>query len=268
MKASPSDLLDQYVKNTNQAKKWTFLWVSIFCLLAVALVSLFIKNKNLMEENAILKAQRAIQSADSARFAAEASLLNTTLTVEKLKTEDSINYFEIEKLKLSNKKLVTLQENKPVGTIDDSLRKIQRRISTMKNIQAASAPIDNSQIRIGSLAATNDEKKSVLVYVQYMPKFEEQVKKVMGALKAYGLQKPEKIERISFNSMVKYFNESDRKNAIEIATIASNAINQRVEAKFIKLRVPSKQIELWLGTYKPKSLTDLKLRVNSLNRNP
>lgn len=262
MSNTPSELIDSYIANHNKAKKWTFLWVLVFCLLAAALLILFINNKRLAEENAFLKARQAIQSADSAKQAVEESLKNTTRTVEMLQREDTLNTLEIERLSLSNRKLIGIQQNQPVHHIDDSLKKIQAKvIATKKYIAAKPVPESAGALPAAPVDKANASTRAI-VYIQYMPGFSSQKDKVSTALKGYKVQAPELIERITFNSTIKYFNEGDEKTAREIAQIVSNAINSPVQAKFIKLKVPAGQIEVWLGQYKTADLSEIRKKIN------
>ena len=268
MEKAPSDIIDQYIENHNKAKRWTLLWVLIFCLLATGLIILFVKNKKLIEENAFLKAQQAIQSADSAKQAVEVSLENTTTTVEKLQHENDLNALEIERLSLHNRKLISLQTNQPVQQIDDSLRKIQAKViatqkyipvkPVTKGITAPPARPDNSKAPQGANVA-----QSPIVYIQYMPGFSSYKDKVSAALKNYTIRPPELIERITFNSTVKYFNESDEKAANHIAQIVSSISGSPVQAKFTKLKVPAGQIEVWLGQYKAADISEIRKKINA-----
>ncbi|HRC20207.1 MAG TPA: hypothetical protein PLS07_05610, partial [Niabella sp.] len=262
---APSDLIDQYLSNYNKAKRWTTIWVSILCLLACILIYLFIKNKELMEENAILRAQQAIQSADSATVVAEASLLNTTRTVEILKQQDSLKNYEIQKLNLYNKKIVSLQENQPVQNIDDSIKKIQAKMALVQNNVTNKIPVKPNAAPDASGVGNSSIRKNILVYIQYMPEFNTQKEKVISALGSYRLQTPEAIESISFNSVIKYFNESDKATAFEIAKLVSSAIGSSVDARLINLKAPSRQIEVWLGRYKIENIDVLKRKVNKIN---
>lgn len=268
MEKTPSDIIDQYIENHNKAKKWTLLWVLIFCLLATGLIFLSVKNKELIEENALLKAQQEIQSADSAKQAVEISLENTTATVEKLQQENDLSALEIERLSLHNRKLINLQQNQPVQQIDDSLKKVQAKViatqkyipvkPVTKSITAPAAPADNS-----TAAPSADASQSSIVYIQYMPGFSGYKDKVSAALKSYTVRAPELIERITFNSTVKYFNESDEKAASHIAQVVSSILGSPVQAKFTRLKVPAGQIEVWLGQYKAADISEIRKKINA-----
>lgn len=271
MEKTPSDIIDQYIENHNKAKRWTLFWVLIFCLLATGLIILSVKNKELIEENALLKAQQDIQSADSAKQAVEISLENTTATVEKLQQENDLNTLEIERLSLHNRKLISIQNNQPVQQIDDSLKKIQAKVIATKKYTpvkpvtkiiaapaATAAPADNS-----TAAQSADVSASSIVYIQYMPGFSNYKDKVSAALKSYTVRAPELIERITFNSTVKYFNESDEKAASHIAQVVSSILGSTVQAKFTRLKVPAGQIEVWLGQYKAADISEIRKKINA-----
>ena len=251
-----SDIIDTYIDNYHKGKRWNFLWIVVFCIMAAGLVYFAAKNKKLADENKLLK---AFITADSAWKATEASLHNSAKTIEQLKYDYNLTTLRNDKLILENTKASNEAQNKPTAWIDTAIKSLNKKVTAMKKMGA-----DASTTGTPSSTWPTATTKQSIIYIQYMPGFEKEKDEIISSLQGkYNVQKPELIESISFNPQVKYFNKEDAAVANEIAQKVSQATLQNITTQLVPLKVSSGQIEIWMGKYKRPSMEQINKRLKS-----
>lgn len=229
MAATENDLLQKFINNEKNSKRWTLISVIAFCGFAFGIIYLGNELKNANKKIEINEANlaRALDSANS---------LNDALEANQVSLENMSNNF------------------KQVKREKDSLVNLLNKV-TQNNV----TPAD----RINIQAIVRDHRNiSYKVYIQYMKAFEAESKSIQSLLpKKYNAPGTELITKFSFGSSVKYFHDSDKEEAQEIADIINNNMGkyEKTPIRIVKtnMNVSRGQLEIWLG--QPKLLNTIQI---------
>lgn len=240
--AAPSDydLLQKFVKNEQRSKTWTLVSVIGFCCFAFA--ALYMADK-LNQANQTI----AIKDQDLQQALAKADSLNNSLKGNEVSLENIHN--TVDQMKREKDSLISLL-----------------KLVSKPNPSAAEKTIVQNKV-LTSIWQNNITPKYT-IYIQYMPGYEAESKAVRNLLqRSYSVPGIEGITKINFASSIKYFNDSDKGTAAEIAAAINRSIDRfkTDPIKIVKtsMNVSKGQLEIWLGEYKQLNTKQIIDKYNS-----
>jgi len=232
------DLLQRFIENERNAKRWTIMSVCLFCLLAFGIIILAGKLKKQKDENATLRLELALAKAD---------LDNDSLASQnkKLANRDA-NYDSLQEI--TNSLLINMAElnkEEPGKNIISKDTAIINK-ATQEKIQKLITPASIKEIK--------EKEAKYTVYIQFTQDYTGMAKKLQRDWQnKYICPQPELIRNNSFNLSVRYFHDADRQEALKLANLVGREMGLPVKVSYVKMKTPKKQLELWLGKYKPKT---------------
>ncbi len=232
MAATENDLLQRFIDNEKNSKRWTLISVIAFCGFAFGLIYLGNELKNANKKIEINEANLA-SALDSANS------LNDALAANQVSLENMSNNFNL--IKREKDSLIDLL--------------VKQNLASQNNIKTGG--IKNIQTIV-----RDHRKISYKVYIQYMKAYVSESKSIRSLLpEKYSTPEAELITKFSFASAVKYFHDADKQVAQEIADLINNNIDKfkRTPIRIVKLNmnVSRGQLEIWLG--KPEQLNTIQI---------
>jgi len=250
MATANDDMLQKFMDNEKNAKKWTIVTVAFFCILVFGLIYLAGELKSAQKTIAELR-QVALDRADS---------LNEAISSqnENLKNRAG-NYDSLQTL--VNSLLLNLAELKKVNPTENVVTHdtaiIDKRTQTTIQKMITPAAIERISVKA----------EKYTIYIQFADGFKDQAFNLQqGWIKKYNCPAPQYIANGSFVTMVKYFNKADEAEAVKIAGLTEKKIGMPVKVNYQEIKSPKQQLEVWIGKYEPKT-TEQILKKYEVNKN-
>jgi hypothetical protein len=237
------ELLDRFMANERKSKLWTIINIGIFCLLGI---SIFFLAYKLNQSNAQYK----------------------RINVELKKTKDSLN-IALAQLNSNNESLKqdTFSLTKRVGNYDSLKNVLDTVLVLLKDAKKggqSNLPISDNIKNVITVERPPASKDPVYtVFLQCMPGFEKLMPSMVKELKERKYKVPgwEVVEKITFDPVIKYFNDEDAGEAKKLAAFINKSDEyfqkNPVKIQRINLKSPQRQIEIWVGEYRQKDLKQL-----------
>jgi tyrosyl-tRNA synthetase len=234
------DLLQKFIDNEKNAKTWTLISVTLFCLLAFGLIFLAWKLKT--AKTTISSQEKVINE-----LLIKSDSLNDILSAQNNNWEK--NYANYDSLQnITNSLLINLAELKKEKPDENVISQNSALIDkpTQEKIEKLILPSNIEKIQ--------DKESRYTVYIQFAEGYKEQAIKLQRSWqKEYICPQPELITNRSFASTVNYFYPEDEEEARKLAKFTEVKINSPVRVNALKMKAPKKQLELWLGKYQPRT---------------
>jgi hypothetical protein len=261
-------MLDKFIENERKSRQRTLVIVVIMIVLCVLVFWLSFQlnsnNAKYKTQNVeLLKMQVSLEKEQLLKDSLISRLVMDSTSLEGFNINlDSVKSANETIKVLFNRTLATFTDNKP-EVASERMREICRNYFP-KN------PAGYSESLIKSvLISTNSQQEAnpdISINLLYMPEYKvlkdsvnEQLKKLdkIAGVKIFVLS-PILITEINFNNSVRYFDSTDKKNAIEITRYLnkqnSNKIEKQFVARLVAFKAPLHKIEIWIGENKPKEL--------------
>jgi hypothetical protein len=263
------EMIDRFIDNERKSKIWTTVNIVIFCLLGLAVFWLaFELNKSNLKYKDL---NTKLQSANSERDSAVLKLRAYTETLRGDSTTLSNNAGNYDSLKkafdtvtlLFNETLAK-QNDMSGGAVDDRLNQYAKDIFN-KDVTISSNIISKVATPV---TATNMGHTNYKVFMHYMSGYDRisdmATKKLMQD--KFNVPGQEQIKTISFNSVVKYFHDTDKEKAQEVANVVNKSneyfTKNPISIQKTDLKSPSGQLEVWIGEYKKLNVEQIIIQQN------
>ena len=253
------DLIDKLIINKRKSRTWTIISVSLFLLMA-AFVLIFskkladTKGRLSVSEKKLIEATLRLQFMNDSIQKANDSVKGINYSLTKL----SENFDSLQNV---NDTLTALLNKSQQTYINISTQMASTKINELYKEAYPEQKNNVSENVKESIINTKEIKDPVaenpVVYIQYMPDYKDITFKAIHLLKEQktDVQKPELITGTTFNPVVKYFNKEDQAEAERIADILNKHLSGVIKKQFIaqnvRLKSPLRQLEVWIGEYRP-----------------
>lgn len=245
-KSSNIEIIDKFIENEHKSRLWTILSVSLFLLMAVLVLFLTRRlNKTASDRdkaytqvdslNSVLKANDTLLKKYNAEWERKCDSLQKAL---QLTTE------------LFNKSQTQIYQDDTVAA-RANLVNITNQLFPHKDSKEMEL-IRNAVIQPQLL---QKQKGDFLLFVQFMPEYGDQAAKTISLFKSkgYRLQPSQPIKNLSFNSVVKYFSDDDKADALKILSLVNNSdpffSSHPATLEKLDIKSPYHQVEVWVGKY-------------------
>ena len=248
---------ENYLNKKNKSDQYSLWLLSLFFLMALAIVVYATKYQKIKKESEFLQMKN--QELEDMQSQSNARLQDTLQKVqEKHKFQwDSLtssfsNFVELQDqnskyLKEEYDRLIALAKSNSQSAskkIEAAQKVIEKKSADV--IQVANEVIDKAN----EYKADKAKQQNYSIYIQYMVGKDKDAQKTFnqlnsskGTIKMFTVAKPEMIKS-KFNNAIKYFHEKDKSEAIRLAKSLKFPVPQFVAADY---SVPNGQIEIWIG---------------------
>ncbi len=245
-KSSNIEIIDKFIENEHKSRLWTILSVSLFLLMAVLV--LFLTRRLNKTESDRDKAYTQVDSLNSILKANDTLLKKYNAEWER--KCDSLQKALNLMAELFNKSQEQYYHNDSTAA-KANLVQISTQLFPHKDLKEMEI-IRNAVLRP---KAVQNTKGDFLLFVQFMPEYGDQAAKTISLFrsKGYRLQPSQPIRNLSFNSVVKYFSDDDKADALKILSLINNSdpffSSHPATLEKLDIKSPYQQVEVWIGKY-------------------
>jgi len=263
------DMIDQFIANERKSKIWTIINIGFFCLMGILVFWLAwsLNKTNAKYKNINIQLGK---TQDSLKYAlTQLDAYNTTLKQDSFSLSTRAGNYDSLKKVLDT--VVLLYKESQANSIDKLTATADGHInfsdSPGESNNKGTSYIKPSQniknIIVDPVKIISHQKPAYTIYMHCMPGYERITSALSKQLvdKKYIIPGQEVIKGITFNPVVKYFNDDDAEEAKKIAALinSSGDFFSGTPAKVLKLdlKSPENQLEIWIGKFQQKDIHQL-----------
>jgi hypothetical protein len=261
------EIIDRLLANERKLKKWTIYGVLIFCVIGIVIVVLSYK---LNQSNAKFKVQNIEleKTQEKLRLAlAELDAYTTKLQIDSAtlsgslvsKTEkyDSVKHVLDTVVNLFNKSQESYISGTSAAVAADRIESISREVYPTQGLSDDIKKLIINPERMQAI----QQRSRYTVSVYYMPEFKETAALLAKLLQEnnFDVKTQESAAGMTFNPVVKYFNEPDLRQAERLMDLVRGLqLKNAFTIERQDLNIGSdRQLEVWIGEYRPKDIKQI-----------
>lgn len=255
-------LLDNFINYEKRSRRWTVISVIVFCVLgcAVFILSYSLNSSNAKYKNLNAELEKAYIDLDEAYYQLDIEATKDSASLARDNEKDDSLIQENGSLKILLKG--TLQEREYTAY---ELQAMKHRILSKYRDSFPGKKIEEAgkifQSVLTTKISTPQKEDKIVVYIEFMPDYKDQMSQVNRELiaKGFHIEDREMIPRISFDPVVRYFHAEDKPTAEKIVAYLNGIDGARLKKKFRTqsmehLKAPLHQLEVWIGEYQKKDV--------------
>lgn len=234
-----TDLLEYFIANEKKQKKITTITALLFSVFSLAIILLGV---------VAYKQKVAIETKNKNIFSLNDSLVRVSKQLDSLNRLLNIKNINLnqEKITLNRTAVIYEQKNKE---INNELQKIAASDSLAVVNTHNHVPKSATQYKAIKELLVKNQKTNYTIYIQHIQtkKSEaEQLKNTLSNAK-FIIPKLQNMKGLKFKSSIRYFYDTDKEKAYELAEIIKEATGQEFAVQYLKLKSPKNQLEVWVG---------------------